>query len=116
MNLKFRIGLAVLVTSSVIAAAKEKENKGKKPVRNATYLEANVIEGSNQCGYLLLLSNGHTIKPQSLPRKYRENHLKVLVKFEELNLLKDTLCNSDKVVSITEIKRFRYNPNQRSKH
>lgn len=107
----------ILLFSSQLILADDrgtKDRKDKKSSGNATYMEANVVEGAPGCGYLLQLLNGRYIRPDHLPKKYRSNYLKVLVKYENAGQLNDTICHADKLVSITEIKRYKSNPNLRA--
>jgi hypothetical protein len=93
-----------------------KDRKEKKNPSSAVYMEASVIEGAPGCGYLLQLLNGHYIRPDHLPKKYRENHLKVLVKYDHASALTDTVCHAEKTVTLTEIKRYRLSPNLKAKY
>ncbi|MFL5754353.1 MAG: hypothetical protein ACJ76F_13160 [Bacteroidia bacterium] len=104
---------------SAFCFADDKGNKDRKEKKNTAataYMEASVIEGAPGCGYLLQLLNGHYIRPDHLPKKFRENHLKVWVKYDHASALTDTICHAEKTVSLTEIKRYRLSPNLKAKY
>jgi hypothetical protein len=110
-----RTAAIALLSGSLLISAKHKENKGKKSSpATPVFIEAHVIK-EESCGYLLKLPNGQLLKPQNLPRKFRDHELKVLVRYEKTDVA-DSLCSGGKPVHITEIKRFRLSPNLRASH
>jgi hypothetical protein len=113
-NMKIRLFAATFVLLSFLLQAKNKKDKsGNRD--NLSWIEAHVIE-SGDCGYLLQLSNGTLLQPQTiLPKKFRENHLKVWIRFSEINPASNA-CNSTKTIAVTEIKKHRNSGVNRAKY
>lgn len=118
MNLKSLLLPVALLFAVNAASAGTKDKKHKKEKEEVSFVEANVIEVYGDCGYVLQLSNGIILKPTTaLPRKFRDNHLKVLVRYEDVEELKTgNSCNATKTVSVTEIKKYKITGHNRSKY
>jgi hypothetical protein len=83
------------------------KGKNHKPNPEGSYVEAMVIIGNNNCGYLLRLSNGQLIKPANLPKKFQHYDTKVLVMYDSVKDITDSPCDAQKEVTITEIKNYK---------
>jgi hypothetical protein len=118
MKFKSLIVLIVLFLSINSLSATNKHKKHKKEKEEISFIEANVISGSGDCGYLLQLSNGIILKPStSIPKKFQDNHLKVLVRYNEVSGVKvQDACGSTKVITVTDIKKYKPTGQTRAKY
>ena len=119
MTLKKLSVITVLIFNSNLIFAGTSGKKHKKTTEEVSYIEANVIAGSGNCGYLLQLANGLILQPSSaIPKKFRDNHLKVLIKYEDLNkpAADDNTCNAAKLITVTEIKKYKNTTHIKAKY
>lgn len=100
----YRLILIISILISIPVVCLAGDDKHPKNDNEGSYIEATVVIGSNNCGYLLQLSNGQLIKPANLPKKFQHYYTKVMVLYDETKELTDSPCDATKEVNITEIK------------
>jgi hypothetical protein len=116
MNFRSLLLFILLTFSFTYASAANKNKKHKKSKEEISFIEANVIAGSGNCGFLLQLANGLILQPASiLPKKFRDNHLKVMVKYTEINSTAINNCAS-RMVEVSEIKKYKMTSRNRAKY
>ncbi|MFL5754352.1 MAG: hypothetical protein ACJ76F_13155 [Bacteroidia bacterium] len=116
MNLRHFLLFTLLTFSFTYAFGTNKNKKHRKAKEEVSFIEANVIAGSGDCGFLLQLANGLVLKPlTALPKKFRDNHLKVMIKYTEVNSTAINDCAS-RMVEVSEIRKYKMTSHNRAKY